>query len=482
LSEFISNVLKLVSGSVIAQILAIILIPIITRLYTPEDYGTFSLILAITAIIAIFSSLSYQLAIMLPKEDEDAAQIVTLCFILIIFSSIITGVFFSTFASSIAGALNVPAMEQYLWCVPFLVFFTASYSVLAYWNSRRKLFGAYAVAQVTNSLTSKGVQIGMGMMSASPFNLILGIFFGYFCAICIMLKGFSKDLTFFKKTSFNKVKQLAIRYKKFPIYTSWSTTSNTISTQITPILLAYFYSPLIVGYYSMALMVVQMPMSFIGSATGQVFFQKASEEKNRTGSVKTIVEEVHKRLISIGIFPFFVLMIMGRDLFAFFLGSQWGSAGEYASILSPWLFLVFIASPLSTLFCVLERQNIDLSFNFLILLSRIIVLYLGGIFGSPTTALIFFSLTGVVFWGWMNFYILKISGVSISKGIEDFSTFFLISCIVAIPLIISKYLSLSISMLFIIVGIVTSVYYTVIIFRDPVLKQELAGILKRVRP
>lgn len=482
MSEFISNVLKLVSGSVISQILAIILIPIITRLYNPEEYGTFSLILAITAIIAIFSSLSYQLAIMLPKEDEDAAQIVTLCFILIFFSSNITGAFFFVFASPIASALHVPAMEQYLWFVPFLAFFTASFSVLTYWNSRRKRFGISAVAHLTNSLTSRGAQIGMGMISASPFNLILGSIIGYFCAIFVMLKGLEDDVKIFKNTSITKIKQLAIRYKKFPIYTSWSTTSNTISTQITPLLLVYFYSPLIVGYYSMALLVVQMPMSLIGSATGQVFFQKASEEKNQTGSVKTIVEEVHRRLISLGIFPFLVLMIIGRELFGFFLGAQWASAGEYASILSPWLFLVFIASPLSTLFSVLEKQNIDLSFNLLILLSRIIVLYLGGIYSSPIITLIFFSLTGVVFWCWMNFYILKISGVIIRKGIEDFLRFFFISFIFVIPLIISKYFLLPTYILLIIVGILTCVYYAVIISRDPVLKQELTGIFAGVRP
>jgi len=480
LSEFISNVLKLVSGSVIAQILAVLLIPIITRLYTPEDYGLFSLILAITAIIAIFSSLSYQLAIMLPKEDEDAAHIVALCFVLILFSSIITGLAFFFFASPITNILNAPALKKYLWCVPFLVFFTALFSVLTYWNSRRKRFGVYAVAQVTNSLSGKGVQIGTGIADASPFGLILGSIVGFFCALLVMMKGFHVDLKFFKSTTKRRMKELAVRYKKFPLFTSWSTTANTISTQIAPLLLVYFYSPLVVGYYAIALQVVQIPMSLIGSAVSQVFFQKASEEKNKTGSISQVVHGVHRRLVSIGIFPMLLLLIIGEDLFVIVLGMQWYTAGLYAKILVPWFLLVFIASPLSTIFCVLERQYIDLTFNVSILISRILVLCIGGLLLDPKGTLVLFSITGVIFWGWLNLYLLKISNIPYKDGFNDYLHYFLVGLVVALPLILVKllwpqslYLIIASSIL------VAIIYYAIIIHQDAILKTEVLELLGR---
>jgi len=464
--------LKLVSGSVVAQILAIILIPIITRLYTPEDYGTFSLILAITAIIAIFSSLSYQLAIMLPKEYEDAAQIVTLCFILIIFSSIITGVLFSSFASSIAGALNVPAMEQYLWCVPFLVFFTASYSVLAYWNSRRKLFGAYAVAQVTNSLTSKGVQIGMGMMSASPFNLILGIFFGYFCAICIMLKGFSKDLTFFKNTSFNKVKQLAIRYKKFPIYTSWSTTANELSRQVPSILLTFFFNSTIVGFYSLAYQVLMLPSALIGTATAQVFFQRASEERNNGRPIKGIVQSIHQSLIIIGFLPMIIIFIIGQDLFGLIFGANWSIAGIYAKWLIPWIFLMFISSPLTVILTILEKQELALIFDILLLVSRVISLFIGGVLGDPLLSIIIFSLTGTIFCFIMNIIILNLSGLKIIDELTHIFKSLFFGFILVIPLLFGKIFAIdSVNLVFIAI-IIGIFYYYIIVKIDPAINIE----------
>ena len=82
----------------------------------------------------------------------------------------------------------------------------------------------------------------------------------------------------------------------------------------------------------------------------------------------------------------------------------------------------------------------------------------------------------------MNLYVLKISGVAFKSGLEDFLKFFLIALAVAIPLIIVKYLSLPLYLLLIVTGIVTCIYYAVVISGDPILKKEFMGILQEVRP
>ncbi len=482
MSRFITNVLKLVSGSVIAQAVGILLVPIISRLYSPGDFGVFQVFVAISGILAVLSCFSYQFAIMLPKEDEDSANIVALCLILVCATSVISGGVFILLSGWVGEVLNTPELSQYLIFLPVIVFVNGLFLVFNYWLSRRVRFGALATAQVANTVSSKVVQIGAGIGAASPLGLILGQIAGFGAALVVMLRGIREDLALFRSVTPGRIKQLAKRYRRFPLFTSWSTVSNTISMQAAPLMLAAFFSPAVVGFYGMAHMVVNMPMSLIGSATGQVFFQKASEEKNRTGSVKTVVREVHQRLVSIGIFPILILMIIGEELFALVLGAQWATAGEYARILAPWLLLVFIASPLSTIFSVLERQTVDLTFNLLILFSRIVVLYIGGVYGSPVVALVLFSLTGVVFWGWMNLYVLKVSGVAYRTGLEDFLRFLLIALVVAIPLIIVKYLSLPLYILLIVTGIVTCIYYAVVISGDPILKKEFMGILQEVRP
>jgi O-antigen/teichoic acid export membrane protein len=481
MTPFFSNVLKLVSGSVIAQILGILLIPVITRLYSPEDFGVFQLFLSISGILVIFSCLSYQLAIMLPKEDEDSANILALCCILItIISGISVGIFL-IFSDWIGMILNTPEISQYLIYVPLIVFLDGLFIALTYWLSRKKQFGLIATAQVVNSISGKGIQIGIGMYAASAFGLIIGLTVSYAASVAVIVRSIYEDLPLFKKVTWDHIRNLAIRYKKFPLLTSWSFGANTLSTNIAPLLLAYYFTPEIVGYFAVANMVVFLPMGLLGSATSQVFFQKACDEKNKTGSVAHIVREIQLRLISIGMFPMFVLMIIGADLFAFVLGSQWAVAGQYAGILAPWLLFVFIASPLSTIFAVLERQTVDLSFNILILISRGVVLVIGGLSGDPYIALLLYSITGVLFWGWMNLYILKISGISYRTGLYDYLRFFTLALAIAIPLLAVKLISVPVYILFITAAVVTIVYYVIVIMNDSLLKNEITGVLRGLK-
>jgi len=481
MTPFFSNVLKLVSGSVIAQILGILLIPVITRLYSPDDFGIFQLFLSISGILVIFSCLSYQLAIMLPNDDEDSANILVLCCVLItIISGISVGIFL-IFSDWIGMILNTPEISQYLVYVPIVVFLDGLFIALTYWLSRKKRFGLIATAQVVNSISGKGIQIGFGMYAATAFGLIFGLTVSYAASVAVIFRSIYNDLPLFRKVTWDHIRNLAIRYKKFPLLTSWSLGANTLSTNIAPLLLAYYFTPEIVGYFAVANMVVFLPMGLLGSATSQVFFQKACDEKNKTGSVAHIVREIQLRLISIGMFPMFILMIIGADLFAFVLGSQWSVAGQYAGILAPWLLFVFIASPLSTIFAVLERQTVDLSFNILILISRAVVLVIGGFSGDPYLALLLYSITGVIFWGWMNLYILKISGISYRTGLSDYLRFFFLALVIAIPLLAVKLISVPVYILFITAAVATIVYYVIVIMHDSLLKNEITEVLRGLK-
>lgn len=478
MSTFLRNVLKLVSGSVIAQLIGLLITPITTRLYTPEDFGILQLFLSISTILVAFAAFSYDRAILLPKEDDESANILVLCIILTTVMSTITGAILIIFSGEIGAVLKVPQISNYIIFIPLAVFVTSLFSVGNYWLSRRKRFGGVATAQVVNTVITRTVQTGAGVYSANPFGLIFGWLVGSCAALIPFLPQMKEDISLFRTVTIEGIKNIAIKYKKFPIFSTWSSVANILSTQVAPILLVYFFNPTVVGYFSVASMVVLLPVSIIGAATARVFFQRACEEKNRSGSIKNIVREVQQRLISIAIFPMFILLIIGNELFSVVLGSQWSTAGEYAGILAPWVLFVFIASPLGSIFYVLEKQAVDLSFNVLILISRVIVLLLGGLSGDPIVALILYSSTGVLFWGGMNLYLLKISGISYRFGLREYIRYSAISFVISIPLIVVKLLSLPTSIILIVTGFVSIVYYAIIAQSDPVLKKEFTGMLR----
>jgi len=483
MSNFIKNVLKLVSGSVTAQILGIILIPIITRIYNPDDFGIFQLFISISGILVIVSTFSYQFAIMLPKTEEDAANVTALCIVLVTFVSLLTGIGIWLIPDNIDNVFNTPGISKYLPLIPLIIFLNGIFFVQNYWLSRKTRFGVIAGSRVSNTLASKLIQIGFAKWIITPFGLIGGFIAGYACADLIMLKGIKKDIKVFKLVSIKRMKEVAIRYKKFPLFSSWSSIANTISPQVPAFLLAYFYSTSVVGHFSLANQVVNLPMGIVGTAIGQVFFQKVSEVKNGNGEedMKTIVEEVYKKLISIGIFPMILLVILGEQIFVFAFGENWGISGTYVRILVPWIFLVFLSSPISTLYNIFERQKIWLTFSIVLLASRILALIVGGTYGDPEFALALYSFTGIVFWLWNNAYLLGLVGISKKESVEILIKYATIGIIVSIPLILIVLISTSFYLIIFAAVVMTVIYYAITLHEDPMFRKMFSTLLVDVR-
>jgi len=223
-------------------------------------------------------------------------------------------------------------------------------------------------------------------------------------------------------------------------------------------------------------------MGMVGTAISQVFYQKASEEKNRTGSVKDVVREIHTRLISIGIFPFVIFVILAEDLFAFVFGAEWLTAGTYAMFLAPWIFTVFIFSPVSSLFGVLEKQRSYLSFEILTLLAWAAIFYVGGASGDPIATLTLFSIGGTLIWGSKATYLVKISGAGYRDSASSLIRHLLLSIVISLPLIVGRLLDLPLIILLGIAGLTAVAYYLLLFFNDTLVRREVMGMIQGLIP
>lgn len=479
MSNFVNNIVKLMSGSMIAQFIGILLFPIISRIYSPSDFGVFQLFISISSILVIVSCFTYHLSIMLPKKDEDSANIVVLCLILLLISSVASGFIFIPFSDEIANILNASELADYLLLLPVIVFLSGLFIILNYWSSRKVRFGVVAKSRIANVLSSKLSQVGIGSFYPSPIGLLTGYFIGFLLANMIMLINLKSDMQYFKNVSVQNIKRLAIRYQRFPKYSMWSLLANTTSFQLAPFMLAYYFSSATVGYYSFANQILALPVSLIGGATSQVFFQKASEIKNNNGNFKKLVTEVHGKLISIGIFPLIVFMIIGENLFSFFLGSEWYTAGIYAKILAPWIFLRFIYSPISSVFDILEKQNMELVFNTMMICSIFVSLFIGGKLNNPILALVLLSCIGIILWGAANIYLLYISDVSLINEFKFFVKYLLLASLISTPLVVVKHFNGSLYTMMFFSFVLLIAYYIILIYQDVTLKTKLFKMIKR---
>jgi lipopolysaccharide exporter len=481
MSKMVANTLKLFSAAILGQLLGLIAMPILSRLYTPADFGIYQLFFSIVAVIAVISRFSYDYAINIPEKHEDAANIIVLCIFLIIITSIATMIFFFIFSGYIDSLFKTPGFSQYLFLLPLAIICNSFAYILGLWLSRKEEFGIIAKANLASSISGKAVSLGTGFISPSPAGLIFGVIVNDATIFIIFLKQILADIQFFKDVSYNRIKQLAIRYKKFPQYTLSAEFVGTASYQCIPFLLAFFFSSIIVGYYAMSIIMINLPLKLIANSFSSVFYQKLNVEKNLSGNINKIVKSVHTRLISIGMFGCLIGIIIGPELFAFILGEKWYTAGVYAQILMPSFFVMFISIPLLTIINVTEKQEISFLFYLYSFISTVFILIIGGYYGNPYVVMLLLSFNGVVSWGWMNLYTLKIAGVSRRDAASEIIRYFIFGLCISLPLLIVKYLAFQSIVLILIAIVVSVIYYLIILNQDTQLKNGLIDFISGIR-
>jgi O-antigen/teichoic acid export membrane protein len=416
-ASYFNDVMLLISGTTASQIIIVLSYPFITRLFSPEDFGILAVFSSVVGIIAVVLCLRYEAAIMLPSADEDAANLLAGSLAIATAISILSIPLVWGLGPSIALWLHQPKLANYLWLVPPILFFGGmgtGHPALNAWAIRTKRYATIASTRVADAAVTAAGQLGAGWSGfATPGSLIGATLLG--AAVSPLVLGvqiwrkYSK--LFQESVSPQSIIDNLKRYYKFPMYSTGSTLLNTISWQIPSFMLAIFFSADIVGHYALGFRILQLPMSLVGTAISQVFFQRSSQA-HKQGKLAPLVDEAFHRLVLLGLFPMLTLTIVGKTLAVVAFGETWAEAGVYTQILGIWAFFWFISTPMSNLFFVLEKQEFLLRINVLLLITRLIALGLGGYLGSARLALILFAGTGVFVYGYLCISILMHSGTA----------------------------------------------------------------------
>ncbi|MCK9472257.1 oligosaccharide flippase family protein [Sulfurimonas sp.] len=357
-SEFSKNVLTLMTGTTIAQAIPIAISPILTRIYTPEDFGVFALYVAIASILSVIATGRYEMAIMLPKKDEDAVNIVALSIIISFFVSFISLVIVFIFNAKITNILGNPEISNWLYFIPITVLLTGVYQSFNYWSNRKKQYKRLAISRVVQSGSTATTNLGMGFGQMGSSGLILGQVLGLSIAVTILGRMiWEEDKNRLYSIKLLKIFAITRRYIKFPKFDILASFLNVSSHQITHILFNTLFNSTIAGYYYFTQKILGLPITFIASAISDVFRQIATIEYQQLGNAKKIYKSTFKKLFILSLFPSFILYFYSVELFVFVFGEQWSASGEYAKILVPMLFLRFISSPLSFMLYVGQKQH-----------------------------------------------------------------------------------------------------------------------------
>jgi O-antigen/teichoic acid export membrane protein len=413
-SEFSRNVLTLMTGTTIAQAIPIAISPILTRIYTPEDFGMFALYMSIVSFVAIIINGKYDMAIVLPKEEKEAFNIFILSLLITCFISLFIAFFIFIFFESIIFYLNNKEIGLFLYLIPVSSFLIGVYQSLYYWLTRTKQFKSISISQIGQSLIIGSTQVSFGYIQTIS-GLIYGNIIGRLIAILILLKYlFNEKLVNKKYIQKKTLIEQMVRYKDFPLISTFHSLSEVSRLSGTVIFISFFYGTTVLCFYALALRILQVPLGIIGSSLGQVMYQKFNVLYKDKISLYPYVKIVIIKLFLIGLPLFFILYIILPDLFKFVFGEQWYQAGEYSQLLIPYLFMNFIVAPVSHLVMILEKQKIffhmGLGLNALILF----MVFIGGSFTfSLAEILLYTSITMAFYLGIVLYMLLEYS-----KGTE----------------------------------------------------------------
>jgi lipopolysaccharide exporter len=351
---------------------------------------------------------------------------------------------------------------------------------LNYWNSRTRHFGRLSIARITTSLATTLGKLGFGYAGYAGSGTQIGTTVaGQAIATTVLGGQIWRDdrKIFLTAINWKRMREGVIRHKKFALYGTWSSLMNTISSSLPALMLAPFFSSTVVGFFALGQRILGMPMSLMGSAVAQVFFPRAAEARHN-GTLHVLVGKAFSKLLSMGIFVFLIVMIAGRELFSVVFGNHWAEAGFYAQILAPWIMFQFISSPMSTLFSVLEMQEVGLIFNSILLVTRVASLAIGGILQSIVLSLALFSVSGALLYLGLCILILKKSGTKLSMLSRHIVQTAGIAAIAILPVLIFKISGTG--PLFSMGAAILSllIYYGTLYLRDEELQQLFARFLR----
>lgn len=413
---FSKNVLILFTGTVIAQAIPLAVSPVLTRLFSPEDFGLFALYFGISQIISVFITGRYEMAIILPERDDEAINIVALSMIITLFISIISLLIIFPLRNVLAAILNSPDIANYLWLIPVTVFAIGVYTIFNFWLNRKGYYRNITTGKITRSAFSSLFSIGFGMTLVKAGGLIIADTIGQLVAgLFVFFRSVKSDRDKISDISKAAMMRQAKRYVHFPKFNIISGLFEKASGQLPVILLASFFGTAISGLFSLSQRIIAAPGSIIGASVGDVFRQQVSIEYQKTGECSETFLDLLKLLLLIGVIPFSVLTVFAPFLFSFIFGPEWRIAGEYAQIMTLMFFLSFVVGPLSNMFIIAEKQKIDLFIQIILFIFVSVSFIVGyNIFKHPKVAIFFYSATYCV-----KYCIELYLSFQFSKGIKN---------------------------------------------------------------
>ncbi len=357
------GVLTLVAGTGVAQVIAIASSPVLTRLYSPSDYGVFSVAVSLLAVLFSVSCLSYHFAIPLPEADLTAANVLALCLLTTLAMAFISGIILWLAGPALLALFGASALGPYVLLLVLGQLGGGVVTVFTSWAVRTKAFSGIAAARLTQACTLVAVQVGLGTAGFGALGLFLGTIAGSASGSTRLARAaWRTHASSFRLVSWRGILTAAKRYRRFAILSTPSALLNTLGLQAPLLLLVALYGAQVGGQYALAERIVALPVALVAGAVGQVYTAEAARlARQQPSALRTLFGRTTRSLAGTAVGPAVLIALLAPLLAGPLFGMEWQESGLIVLILTPMYYLIIMTNPTGGTLDVLERQDLNLA-------------------------------------------------------------------------------------------------------------------------
>ena len=370
---FARSVSILTGGTALAQVIAIAASPVLTRVYKPADFGSLQVFISIMALAVVASAGRYELAILLPEDEQSSIDILAVATVCVCVTAAITAivVLLSHYHWILPASLSV--LRGNLWLLPLSVLGGGLYQVLSYWAMRRNGYPQIARSKLTQASAQVVVQLGFGLSVHGSIGLLMGDAIGRVVGSGRFIRDlWSGSCDRIRAIRLSRMIKVAIRYRDYPLVSVWGALINSSGLALPSLFLAQYYGAQGTGWFALVNRVFGVPAALIGLSISQVYASKAAKlSRSNPKHLMHIFLKTTRVMLYLGLAPCVMFVFFAPSLFQFVFGHAWREAGEYARCLALMSYAGFINSPVQWTLNILEHQRAQFAWD----LSRFFVTF-----------------------------------------------------------------------------------------------------------
>lgn len=388
------GILHMGLGTVLAQMINIVVQPILTRVFPAETLGIYTYLISLATMIIPVASLKLDMLIVSEPNEKEAQYITDACIIINILISLIYAIVI-IFGYQVSDNNIFNKYGIIIYVVPVLVFTNGLRFLFISYLNRYKEYKTISIIAIIREAIRAVIQVGAGFLSLGVFSLSMGYAVSPLFGLNIQMRNYLKELKERPRINLKKFKEIVlVKGKRQILFLVPAQFINSFSASLVTISITALFSAKILGYYSAGVRILDIPIVFITSNVSKVCYQRISENVANKKTVLRTLMSVIIVLSAVSIMGFGTLYVIAPRLSEIVFGQGYRVAGEYIRCLCVMYAVRLVATSFAGVYTVFKKQNFELFLNILLIVSAGVSYVVCSMFNFEVTTYLKFMNTG----------------------------------------------------------------------------------------